>query len=573
MFNKKFIAFIIIFSLIIHSSLALAGYATLRLGDSGEEVRKMQQKLKSVGYNIKVDGHFGESTLREIKRFQKAHGLTMDGDAGNATLEKLYGEKAPNNYAPQISKTKNSLPDTINLPEASLRKGDSGEDVKYMQLALNNLNYGYKDKLGSFGSSTQAALKRFQHKHKLSADGVAGDTTLKLLYSKCGINTRGRVKSSKEIRNNNSSNQTIIKLERASIPSFSLKSGMEGNYVRDMQIALAQLGFYRGNYDGKYGLNTINAVKSFQAKYKLSKDGIAGIATLKQIYKKAGIKYTVENNSSNIQNGGNNQKKIYIRNATIPLQSLRSGQKNTFVKEMQLALMQLGYNVGKADGNFGSGTKSALISFQRDNRLSRDGVAGKSTLTKLYNKANVKINYEKNNPNDNENSNDQNNNNNSSAGNSGPTQSIAAPNIGSVKLMSWYNEVKPKLRYGSKVNIYDPKTNSGYELTVLSTGRHLDAEPTTVQDTDNLNRIFGGRPTWTPKIVYAQLPNGEWSLASTHNFPHLSGNIKDNNFNGHLCVHFLRDMEETIQKDPNYGVLNQNNLRSAWKRMTGETIK
>ena len=54
--------------------------------------------------------------------------------------------------------------------------------------------------------------------------------------------------------------------------------------------------------------------------------------------------------------------------------------------------------------------------------------------------------------------------------------------------------------------------------------------------------------------------------------PHDSSTIKDNEFNGHLCVHFLRDMDEVKQNDPNYGVANQETIRSYWKRLTGETV-
>ena len=67
-------------------------------------------------------------------------------------------------------------------------------------------------------------------------------------------------------------------------------------------------------------------------------------------------------------------------------------------------------------------------------------------------------------------------------------------------------------------------------------------------------KAFGNTNTWTPKPVYVKLPSGTWTLASMHNVPHLSGSIKDNGFDGHLCVHFLRDMDECKQNDPNYGV-------------------
>ena len=87
-----------------------------------------------------------------------------------------------------------------------------------------------------------------------------------------------------------------------------------------------------------------------------------------------------------------------------------------------------------------------------------------------------------------------------------------------------------------------------------------------------MNKAFG-TTTWTPKAVYVRLPDGTWTLATTHNTPHDSQSIKDNNFDGHLCVHFLRDMAECEANDPNYGVTHQKAIRSAWKSMTGQTVE
>ena len=83
---------------------------------------------------------------------------------------------------------------------------------------------------------------------------------------------------------------------------------------------------------------------------------------------------------------------------------------------------------------------------------------------------------------------------------------------------------------------------------------------------------FGGENTWSLKAVYAKLPSGLWTIGSTHDMPHLSGSVNDNNFDGHLCVHFLRTMSEAQQNDPSYGVANQNTIRAFWKSLTGETI-
>ena len=48
--------------------------------------------------------------------------------------------------------------------------------------------------------------------------------------------------------------------------------------------------------------------------------------------------------------------------------------------------------------------------------------------------------------------------------------------------------------------------------------------------------------------------------------------LAENGFDGHVCVHFLRDMSEAQRNDPNYGVDNQKALRQAWKALTGETV-
>ena len=85
-------------------------------------------------------------------------------------------------------------------------------------------------------------------------------------------------------------------------------------------------------------------------------------------------------------------------------------------------------------------------------------------------------------------------------------------------------------------------------------------------------KAFGGIHTWNQKAVFVQLPDGRWSLASTHDMPHDSGTISDNNFSGHLCVHFLRDMDEARKNDPNYGVANQETIRAKRLSMTGEEI-
>jgi N-acetylmuramoyl-L-alanine amidase len=53
------------------------------------------------------------------------------------------------------------------------------------------------------------------------------------------------------------------------------------------------------------------------------------------------------------------------------------------VTELQVALTELGYKPGPADGVFGRGTKTALLAFQADQGLTVDGIAGPQTLHRL----------------------------------------------------------------------------------------------------------------------------------------------------------------------------------------------
>lgn len=59
------------------------------------------------------------------------------------------------------------------------------------------------------------------------------------------------------------------------------------------------------------------------------------------------------------------------------------GSTGDEVTQIQTKLQQLGYYSGDLDGIFGTGTKNAVLAFQRDQGLDADGIAGKNTLSAL----------------------------------------------------------------------------------------------------------------------------------------------------------------------------------------------
>ena len=64
---------------------------------------------------------------------------------------------------------------------ASLQRGDSGKEVTTLQKKLRNWGYYSGPVDGVFGGGTEEAVKYFQRKNGLTADGVVGNATAKAL--------------------------------------------------------------------------------------------------------------------------------------------------------------------------------------------------------------------------------------------------------------------------------------------------------------------------------------------------------------------------------------------------------
>ena len=80
---------------VTHTPAELQAMGILTVGAKGDEVTRLQQRLKDLGYlSSKVDGQFGGGTKRAVISFQRRNGLKTDGVAGETTLAKLYAEDA-----------------------------------------------------------------------------------------------------------------------------------------------------------------------------------------------------------------------------------------------------------------------------------------------------------------------------------------------------------------------------------------------------------------------------------------------------------------------------------------------
>lgn len=91
---KKYKNWIYIMGLCVVIYLILAklpmAYALSQYGSSGDEVKKIQTKLKEWGYySGNVDGIYGSQTYQAVRNFQSRNGLAVDGIAGSKTLAAL----------------------------------------------------------------------------------------------------------------------------------------------------------------------------------------------------------------------------------------------------------------------------------------------------------------------------------------------------------------------------------------------------------------------------------------------------------------------------------------------------
>ena len=318
----------------------------LKYGDSGNDVKWVQNALKNHGFDMNVTGYFGDKTKASLITFQQRNALTPDGICGPATVAKLKaspgqstGGTAADPYAPS----------NFPVPTRVLRYGDNGLDVKWVQAVLRKNGFDM-NVTGYFGDKTKASLITFQQRNGLAPDGMCGSATTAKLKASLTQQTTGGADP--------------LAPSNFPVPTRVLRCGDNGLDVKWVQAVLRKNGFDM-NVTGYFGDKTRSSLAAFQQRNGLTPDGICGPATI------AKLKASVGGQSS--ENG------IAY---PVPTRVLRMGCVGDDVKWLQTALSRLGYSAA-ADGNFGPGTKNALIAFQRQKGLAADGECGSQTVAAL----------------------------------------------------------------------------------------------------------------------------------------------------------------------------------------------
>ena len=180
----------------------------MRIGDENSDVKKLQQALDILGYyDGRIDGIYGDGTTQAVTQYQKDEGLEADGYAGTSTVTSIFGSCSKTSMTTQpepgstasgstssSSSSSSKYPTVSSISEigsapGTSREGDSGSNVVKLQQALECLGYYDGAIDGVYGEGTVSAVKQFQKKRNMKDDGIAGSSTIRVLFGSVGTSS------------------------------------------------------------------------------------------------------------------------------------------------------------------------------------------------------------------------------------------------------------------------------------------------------------------------------------------------------------------------------------------------
>ena len=205
--------------------------------------------------------------------------------------------------------------------------------------------------------------------------------------------------------------------------------------------------------------------------------------------------------------------------------TLQLGSTGAAVTKLQNRLVELGLlSSSNVTGTYDTTTREAVRTYQSQNGLTADGIAGSATQHSLY--GTVETGYYDNN------------------------QGATGMTLYTPELIDWYTGGIQSIFYkGCVATVTDVKTGISFKVKRWSGGDHADVEPLTAADTAAMCRIYGVATAQAiaDKDLYQRRPLlvtiGTHSYCASmygepHNYPD-GDTIPDNNFNGQFCIHFV----------------------------------
>jgi peptidoglycan hydrolase-like protein with peptidoglycan-binding domain len=232
---------------------------------SPSQVMLLQEKLRSDGRKTFVTGQWDAATAREVRDYQKAHGLAPTGQLDTSLLsaldmgDVLEGQKESGHFL-----------DGLLTTNGDERRGSTNSrgtpiyvspvHVAQIQHLLHEQGYYDGQMDGVWGEGTAAAANKYRREHGLEATPALDISLLKAM---------------------NAENAPVPKLAPGATDRASGVPLMAGpTALRSLQKELSAQGIATGNIDGAWGEDTKRGVKEFQRKHDLEQTGTLTLPTL-----------------------------------------------------------------------------------------------------------------------------------------------------------------------------------------------------------------------------------------------------------------------------------------------------
>lgn len=269
------------------------------------------------------------STKTAIKKFQKANKLKADGGLNDETISAINAA----------------------LHDKFVTASKHRTEKLHSLLQRVNLDVGMVEKSGRIaGASTRKAIKDFQKKNKMTADGNLSEEVLNKLQEaaikeKLKTNTQKGLLQSK-----------LLKVNKIA----GLKMEISEEELKNKEL----------------GETSKALIKAFQKKYKLPATGNIDAATLFKMDSVAASKGTFVRKIS----------KPKANELALVQKELRLNKTSSQVGNAQKALAFLGYKISKKEFNtqtFGKTTRDAVLSLQKSKGLAETGHLQKAEMKEL----------------------------------------------------------------------------------------------------------------------------------------------------------------------------------------------
>jgi soluble lytic murein transglycosylase-like protein len=153
-------------------SFVVCGFAVDDAASANPRIAAVQVALRAHGLAAgPVDGVAGPLTRRALAAFQRKQGLKADGKIDRRTRRAFGVRGRPL------------------LGQRDLGVGAVGWDVAVLEFRLRRYGLGPRAVDGRFSRATAVALRRFQSRHTLAPDGIAGPFTYRALANRVPVRT------------------------------------------------------------------------------------------------------------------------------------------------------------------------------------------------------------------------------------------------------------------------------------------------------------------------------------------------------------------------------------------------